>query len=78
MPEIFATMGPIRLLGMLVAIAACTPSADGRHLHDLYLFELKKPAESKGPWDYDNLRATITAAEAWRPIDQGDCPLMKR
>ena len=55
-----------------------TLRADGRHLHDLYLFEVKKPAESKGPWDYYKLRATIPASEAWRPIDQGDCPLMKK
>jgi branched-chain amino acid transport system substrate-binding protein len=52
--------------------------ADGRKIHDMYLFEVKKPAESKGPWDYYKLRATIPAAEAFRPIDQGDCPLVKK
>jgi branched-chain amino acid transport system substrate-binding protein len=41
--------------------------ADGRKIHDMYLFEVKKPAESKGPWDYYKLRATIPAAEAFRP-----------
>jgi branched-chain amino acid transport system substrate-binding protein len=55
-----------------------TIRADGRKLHDMYLFEVKKPAESKGPWDYYKLRATIPAAEAFRPIDQGDCPLVKK
>ena len=52
--------------------------ADGRKLHPMYLFEVKKPAESKGPWDYYKLRATIPAEQAFRPIDQGDCPLVKK
>jgi branched-chain amino acid transport system substrate-binding protein len=51
---------------------------DGRKIHPMYLFEVKKPAESKGPWDLYKLRATIPAAEAFRPIDQGNCPLVKR
>src|SRR5258705_400922 len=55
-----------------------TIRADGRKLHPMYLFEVKKPAESKGPWDYYKLRATIPAEQAFRPIDQGDCPLVKR
>lgn len=49
---------------------------DGRKIHDMYLFEVKKPAESKGPWDYYTLRTTIPAAEAFRPLDQGGCPLV--
>ncbi|BBF93602.1 ABC transporter substrate-binding protein [Blastochloris tepida] len=52
--------------------------ADGRKIHDIYLFEVKTPAESKAPWDYYKLRATIPAADAFRPLDQGDCPLVKR
>ncbi len=51
--------------------------ADGRKIHDMYLFEVKKPEESKGEWDYYTLRATIPAAEAFRPIEQGECPLVK-
>jgi branched-chain amino acid transport system substrate-binding protein len=51
---------------------------DGRKIHDMYLFEVKKPEESKGPWDYYKLRATIPAAEAFRPMDQGECPLAKK
>lgn len=51
--------------------------ADGRKIHDMYLFEVKKPEESKGPWDYYKLVATIPAAEAFRPLDQGECPLVK-
>jgi len=48
---------------------------DGRKIHDMYLFEVKKPSESKAPWDYYKLRATIPAAEAFRPLNQGNCPL---
>ena len=39
----------------------------------MYLFEVKKPEESKGPWDYYKQLATIPAEEAWRPLDQGTC-----
>ena len=49
---------------------------DGRHVHDMYLFEVKKPSESKAPWDYYKLRATIPAAEAFRPLKDGGCPLV--
>ena len=52
--------------------------ADGRKIHPMYLFEVKKPAEAKGPWDYYKVRATIPAEQAFRPIDQGDCPLVKK
>jgi branched-chain amino acid transport system substrate-binding protein len=55
-----------------------TIRADGRKLHPAYLFEVKKPGESKGPYDYYKLRATIPADQAFRPIDQGDCPLVKK
>ena len=55
-----------------------TIRADGRKIHDMYLFEVKSPAESKEPWDYYKLRATISADQAFRPIDQGDCPLVKK
>ena len=54
-----------------------TIRADGRKIHDMYLFQVKTPEESKGQWDYYNLRATIPAAEAFRPLDQGGCPLVK-
>jgi len=52
--------------------------ADGRKVHDMYLFEVKTPEESKAPWDYYKVRATIPAAEAFRPLDQGNCPLVKQ
>jgi branched-chain amino acid transport system substrate-binding protein len=51
---------------------------DGRKIHPMYLFEVKKPEESKGPWDYYKQLATIPAEEAWRPLDQDDCPLVKK
>jgi branched-chain amino acid transport system substrate-binding protein len=51
---------------------------DGRKIHPMYLFEVKKPSESKSPWDFYKLRATIPAAEAFRPLGQGDCPLVRK
>ncbi|MGI6246602.1 MAG: ABC transporter substrate-binding protein [Pseudochelatococcus sp.] len=51
---------------------------DGRHVHDMYLFEVKKPADSKGPWDYYNQLSVIPAAEAFRPLDAGGCELVKK
>ncbi|MCI0548987.1 MAG: ABC transporter substrate-binding protein [Candidatus Rokubacteria bacterium] len=55
-----------------------TIRADGRKIHPAYLYEVKTPAESKGAWDYYKLRATIPADQAFRPIDRGDCPLVKK
>ncbi len=52
--------------------------ADGRKVHDMYLFEVKKPSESKGPYDYYKLIATIPGDQAFRPMDKGDCPLVKK
>jgi branched-chain amino acid transport system substrate-binding protein len=52
--------------------------ADGRKIHPAYLFEVKKPAESKAPWDYYKLRATIPAEEAFRPLAEGGCELVKK
>jgi len=51
---------------------------DGRKMHDMYLFEVKTPAESKGPWDYYKQLATIPADEAFRPMDQGNCPMVAK
>ena len=50
---------------------------DGRKIHDMYLFEVKKPSESKGAWDYYKLRGTIPAEQAFRPEKDGNCPLVK-
>jgi branched-chain amino acid transport system substrate-binding protein len=46
---------------------------DGRKMHPMYLFEVKRPAESKGPWDYYKLLATIPAEQAFRPLSEGGC-----
>lgn len=51
--------------------------ADGRKIHDMYLFQVKTPEESTGPWDYYKQLATIPAAEAFRPIEEGGCSLIK-
>jgi branched-chain amino acid transport system substrate-binding protein len=48
---------------------------DGRVIHNMYLFEVKSPEQSKGPWDYYNLKRTVPAAEAFRPINQGGCSM---
>ena len=50
---------------------------DGRVTHDMYLFQVKKPDESKGPWDYYKLLATIPAGEAFQPMAEAGCPLAK-
>src|SRR3989475_11323705 len=55
-----------------------TVRADGRKLHPAYLVEVKKPSESKGPYDYYKIRATIPAEQAFRPLDQGGCELVKK
>jgi len=51
--------------------------ADGRHIHDMYLFQVKSPAESTGAWDYYKLLATIPAATAFRPLEDGGCALVE-
>jgi branched-chain amino acid transport system substrate-binding protein len=50
---------------------------DGRKIHPSYLFEVKKPSESKGPWDFYKLRGTIPADQAFRPLNEGGCELIK-
>jgi len=54
-----------------------TIRVDGRKIHPAYLVEVKKPAESKGPWDYYKVRTTIPADQAFRPLADGGCPLVK-
>jgi branched-chain amino acid transport system substrate-binding protein len=50
---------------------------DGRMVHEMYLFEVKKPEESKGEWDLYKLLAEVPGDEAFRPLDKGGCPLVK-
>jgi branched-chain amino acid transport system substrate-binding protein len=54
-----------------------TVRTDGRKIHPAYLVEVKKPSESKGPWDLYKIRATIPADQAFRPMAEGGCPLIK-
>ena len=49
---------------------------DGRAMHDMYLLQVKTPAESKGPWDVFNVTGTIPAEQAFRPLKDGGCPLI--
>lgn len=51
---------------------------DGRMIHDMYLFELKKPSESKGEWDLYKMIAKVPGEEAFRPLNEGNCPLVKK
>lgn len=51
---------------------------DGRAVHDMLFFQVKKPEESKGPWDYYKLVRTIPAKDAFRPLEAGNCPLVKK
>jgi len=51
---------------------------DGRLLHEMYLFQVKKPAESKKPWDYYHLRQTIPADQAFQPLSASKCALVKK
>ncbi|MFG1179811.1 ABC transporter substrate-binding protein [Xanthobacter versatilis] len=51
---------------------------DGRMIHDMYLAQVKTPAESKGPWDYLKIVRTIPAAEAFQPLSRSECSLVKK
>ena len=54
-----------------------TIRADGRKIHDIYLMVTKSPAESKYPWDYFKLVSTIPGDQAFRPMAEGGCPLVR-
>jgi branched-chain amino acid transport system substrate-binding protein len=49
---------------------------DGRMVHDMFLVQIKKPSESKYPWDYYKILRVIPGDQAYRPLDQGHCPLV--
>ncbi|WP_149539501.1 ABC transporter substrate-binding protein [Siccirubricoccus phaeus] len=59
------------------AFGSGTIRADGRKLHPAYLFEVKKPEESRGPFDYYKLLQTTDAADAFRPLSEGGCALAR-
>ncbi len=48
--------------------------ADGRHVHDMYLYQVKKPSESKGPFDYYNLKGTVSGNDAFQSLEKSQCP----
>jgi branched-chain amino acid transport system substrate-binding protein len=50
---------------------------DGRAIHDMHLFQVKSPADSKEPWDYYTHKRTVPATDAFRPIDEGGCHLLQ-
>ena len=51
--------------------------ADGRLVHDMYLVQVKQPAQSRQPWDYYDILSTIPGAKAFRPLDESVCPLVR-
>jgi branched-chain amino acid transport system substrate-binding protein len=52
--------------------------ADGRMVHDFYLFQVKSPGESKASWDYYKLIATVPGDQAFQPLSQSRCPMIKK
>jgi branched-chain amino acid transport system substrate-binding protein len=62
--DMFATGGKIR--------------DDGRMVHDMYLVQVKAPADVKGPWDYYKVLRTVKGDDAFRPLSESDCPLVKK
>jgi branched-chain amino acid transport system substrate-binding protein len=51
---------------------------DGRMVHDMFPVQVKKPSKSKCPWDYYTVKAVIRGNEAFRPLTEGVCPLVKK
>ena len=51
---------------------------NGRMVHDMYLAQVKKPEEAKYPWDYYTIKATIPADQAFTPLKDSTCPLVKK
>ncbi len=72
--EVIARMRDIPIQDSIYGRSAIRP--DGRVIHDMHLFEVKAPADSRGPWDYYKLRRTVPAGEAFRPLDLGKCPML--
>jgi branched-chain amino acid transport system substrate-binding protein len=59
------------------AFGAGSIRADGRKIHPAYLFQVKTPAESTGPWDYYKLLQTVPADQAFRPLAAGNCAIVR-
>ena len=73
---VMARMRAIPIQDDIVRNATLRP--DGRMQHDTYLYRVKAPAESKGPFDFYTLQSTIPAAEAFRPLAESGCPGLKK
>ena len=63
---------------MIPCSARAASQPNGRAIHPAYLFEVKTPAESKGPWDYYKLVATIPGDQAFTPLAESKCALLKK
>ncbi len=61
-----------------VVISNGTIRDDGRLVHDMLLVQVKKPEESKAPWDYYHVKAVIPGEQAFRPLAQSTCPLVRK
>ncbi|MEA2771076.1 MAG: branched-chain amino acid transport system substrate-binding protein [Acetobacteraceae bacterium] len=73
--QVVAAMGKAPIEDKLFGSVTIRP--DGRAVHDMYLFQVKTPAESKGPWDLYTMEQTIPGAAVFRPLNAGGCPLVK-
>ncbi len=73
-PSIISAMKKADLKDPLFANLKVRP--DGRAIHDMYLARVKRPADSKAPWDYYEILSTIKAEEAFKPLKDGNCPLI--
>jgi len=74
-PEVMAKMRELPVNDIFTSNG--TVREDGQMIHDMYLVEVKKPEESKGPWDYYKVLATIPGKQLFKPLSESDCPLVK-
>ena len=74
-PEVMAKMRELPVNDIFTSNGSVRE--DGQMIHDMYLVEVKKPAESKGPWDYYKVLATIPGSKLFKPLSESDCPLVK-
>jgi branched-chain amino acid transport system substrate-binding protein len=74
-PEVAAAMRSVPVSDMFARNATLRP--DGRLIHDMLLVEVKSPAESQYAWDYYKIRSVLKGLEAFRPLNEGGCPLIK-
>ena len=75
-PKVLAKMREMPVEDMFSRNGKLLPN--GRMIHDMYLVEVKSPAESKNPWDYYKILATVPAEKAFRKLSESTCPLSKK